>query len=388
LDALFSTTMRTFFCIYYLLLYVCIFTAAYTVHEISTETQYSCASLCFGDLRCLGYSENIHNRTLQRCIHVYLSDTTTAVTDTIVLPSEFHPIIHKNWSSIQTGTQLCFPHTRQCVMCSEYPLTWMADVGPGYTVYIIPTCTSIFQQNNTHVVWPFNIPPYGIEIPYPNIIFNGFETFLFNASTCPVFNVTDTGLVDSASINSLTLICPPEQNAHSSIHVANTARMALSVKALRIYNVITGIYMRGGMYGTTPTDEIDISNSFFSDIRVYGGNMYAGPYVLVLVSFVGNPVVVQDFHVYSKVMYAPYMDTSQQTAVTYIGTRPRVINESFMTDITRAGHQLVSLFVSNPLDVAYHLYVTILLIGIGILLFIIFIKYQAIFWPPTPRKIE
>lgn len=371
------------------LLYCVVTCGAYTLHDLGDPTQYDCAGLCFGDIRCMGHSINLHNDSIERCLHVYVDDTMDAMVGSIIVPQGFHPIIHKNWSGIQSGTQLCYPQTRQCVMCSEYPTQWMTDVGPYYTVYIIPTCRGLFNGTTVYKnTYTFEIPPGGIQIPYPHLLFMGLGSFVFNASSCPVFNVTNTALVNTLSVSNLTILCPESQHAHSSIHITNIPSMALLVQNLKIYNVITGIYLRGGVYDTSPTDEINIGGSLFSNVLVFPGADYISPYVFVLVSFMGNPVTVQNFNTFSKVMYMPFLDTEQITEVTYIGTRPRIINESYMTDIVRAGHQLVSSFLSNPLDDAYHMYVSILLIGNGILLGIIFLKFQAVLWPPKPHKID
>ena len=99
-----------------------------------------CADLCKSDLMCAGYSENINDIPLTKCIHGIHSQYSDLDNIGAYVPEGYYEMVEKDWSFVREDNIMCFPHTKQCIMCPEYPTKWLDDVGPNYIVYIINSC--------------------------------------------------------------------------------------------------------------------------------------------------------------------------------------------------------------------------------------------------------
>jgi len=295
-----------------------------------------CRNLCQQDFMCAGYSENINNIALTSCIHAYHTEEQMWDTTSVYLPDGYYDLIEKDWSDLRYGGVVCSPYMKQCVMCPEFPVKWIENVGPNYIVYILQTC-NITTAND---LYSSNIISYpqinnSIKVPYNNITIISVGGGIVQTPVCPLFVVTEPTSINLVSIINLTLQCP--QKSHSGIRITKVPKIYIRMQNINVDNVLSSVLVVGGNTGTgvlTPYSTIDITGSKFQNINAYASS-YSSPAAISIANFEGYDILLSDFAEDQLIVCQALLnDTGLAPSFTIEGTfAPRIFNISRYTEI-------------------------------------------------------
>lgn len=163
----------------------------------------------------------IYTECAVRCGHTCIAyleqDDNCTYYDTTPFPST---------AIVANNTTLCWHGLKECVMCTDHPLTWYGNSTNDYTIYVSARCGH-YQELPPNVIY---LPTTPITPP-PGTVIIGTVANITIRGKCPLFIMTDR-----TELRNLTLSC-----TNSNTEAITLIGRDVTIASINISNAAVGI---------------------------------------------------------------------------------------------------------------------------------------------------